>query len=67
MLIIGGSFSGLAAGRDLGTHYLVTIIDAKDDGSLDIPMDFLWIPGACGSKICGTTAMKLQKWDVERS
>ena len=30
MLIIGGSFSGLAAGRDLGSHYLVTIIDAKD-------------------------------------
>ena len=30
VLIIGGSFSGLAAGRDLGSHYLVTIIDAKD-------------------------------------
>ena len=30
MLIIGGSFSGLAAGRDLASHYLVTIIDAKD-------------------------------------
>mmetsp|Transcript_15880 Transcript_15880/g.18506 ORF Transcript_15880/g.18506 Transcript_15880/m.18506 type:complete len:90 (-) Transcript_15880:3-272(-) len=30
VLIIGGSFSGLAAGRDLGSHYLVTIIDAKE-------------------------------------
>ena len=30
MLIIGGSFAGLAAGRDLASHYLVTIIDAKD-------------------------------------
>ena len=37
MLIIGGSFSGLAAGRDLGSHYLVTIIDAKE------LVDFLWI------------------------
>ena len=34
VLIIGGSFSGLAAGRDLGSHYLVTIIDAKELGSL---------------------------------
>jgi len=32
-LIIGGSFSGLAAGRDLGSHYLVTIIDAKEQRS----------------------------------
>ena len=30
MLVVGGSFSGLAAGRDLGRHFLVTIIDAKD-------------------------------------
>ena len=29
MLVIGGSFSGLAAGRDLANHFLVTIIDAK--------------------------------------
>ena len=35
MLIIGGSFSGLAAGRDLGSHYLVTIIDAKERPGLD--------------------------------
>ena len=34
VLIIGGSFSGLAAGRDLGSHYLVTIIDAKDHWGL---------------------------------
>jgi glycine/D-amino acid oxidase-like deaminating enzyme len=31
-LVIGGSFSGLAAGRDLGRHFLVTIIDAKEFG-----------------------------------
>ena len=35
VLIIGGSFSGLAAGRDLGSHYLVTIIDAKDGMAWD--------------------------------
>lgn len=35
VLIIGGSFSGLAAGRDLGSHYLVTIIDAKDHLGMD--------------------------------
>ena len=34
-MIIGGSFSGLAAGRDLGSHYLVTIIDAKDGMAWD--------------------------------
>lgn len=32
VLVIGGSFSGLAAGRDLGRHFLVTIIDAKEFG-----------------------------------
>ena len=36
VLIIGGSFSGLAAGRDLGSHYLVTIIDAKDSTQIRI-------------------------------
>lgn len=30
VLIIGGSFAGLACGRDLKNHYLVTIIDAKE-------------------------------------
>ncbi|CAE7531236.1 PAG [Symbiodinium natans] len=30
VLVIGGSFSGLAAGRDLANHFLVTIIDAKE-------------------------------------
>ena len=35
VLIIGGSFSGLAAGRDLASHYLVTIIDAKDHLGMD--------------------------------
>lgn len=29
VLVVGGSFSGLAAGRDLHRHFLVTIIDAK--------------------------------------
>eukprot|EP00438_Fugacium_kawagutii_P004716 Skav217796 [mRNA] locus=scaffold1782:385299:388559:- [translate_table: standard] len=30
VLVVGGSFSGLAAGRDLHRHFLVTIIDAKE-------------------------------------
>jgi len=30
VLIIGGSFAGLACGRDLKDHYLVTIVDAKE-------------------------------------
>ena len=62
VLIIGGSFSGLAAGRDLGSHYLVTIIDAKELVdflwiSSGFPMDFQWIPGACGFKSLENMAM----------
>jgi len=30
VLIIGGSFAGLAMGRDLKSHFLVTIVDAKE-------------------------------------
>merc|ERR1712139_562726 len=30
VLIIGGSFAGLACGRDLRNHFLVTIVDAKE-------------------------------------
>jgi len=30
VLIVGGSFAGLCAGRDLRDHYLVTIVDAKE-------------------------------------
>ena len=41
VLMIGGSFSGLAAGRDLGSHYLVTIIDAKEQRSGTTVLVFL--------------------------
>merc|ERR1712048_1329275 len=30
LLIVGGSFGGLACGRDMKNHYLVTIVDAKE-------------------------------------
>lgn len=30
VLIIGGSFAGLCAARDLATHFLVTIVDCKE-------------------------------------
>jgi len=30
LLIVGGSFGGLACGRDQKNHYLVTIVDAKE-------------------------------------
>merc|ERR1712012_11260 len=30
VLIVGGSFAGLCAARDLRDHYLVTIVDAKE-------------------------------------
>jgi hypothetical protein len=30
VLVIGGSFSGLCVARDMSTHFLVTIVDAKE-------------------------------------
>lgn len=30
VLIVGGGFAGLACGRDLATHFLVTIVDCKE-------------------------------------
>jgi len=30
VLVVGGGFAGLAVGRDLATHFLVTIVDCKE-------------------------------------
>ena len=60
-----GSFSGLAAGRDLANHFLVTIIDAKAPVSASAsPMRFLCAcPGVlrvhsrCAARLCETEAL----------